>query len=368
MLTERRPLDGETYEAFVEKARKASPSTIPPYAPQGGQLTVNNSMVASVHGSILNLGLLNTSLLSTIPEIGHVDQSFLLRAGGGPIMSYNWGQSLSNPTASFLQLLQFTDNILLETLLYGYTRLIEGEWRGVFPPTILESLSSISAQAYIHRTIATTPLQHFKVPLPEPCAYNLPLATVESFLSTLLTLILLEIGVYMDFMASTTAKDDVWLAPALASALGAKSRAAGLINMMQNKTATAAVGEALLPSKLAYSFLNSRYISFCSADDRPSFEKPLPHLQVSIKETSPNGGRVTSVNLDFKVKGKARYVAWFGPYGDLTFTEIRDEAADVPGHLYGHVWAVVCEENGLSAADVANKALTGPEIVWVAQP
>ena len=325
-------------------------------------------MVPSAHGSVLHLHLLNSSLLSTIPELGHIDEAFLLKAGGGPVTSYNWGQSLSNLTATFLQLLQFTDNILLETLLDGYTRLTEGEWQGAFPPTILESLSSASAQAYIHRTIATTPLQHFEVRMPGSCAYNLPLATVDSFLTTLLTLLLLEIGIYVDFMASAAASEDSWLAPALASALGAKSRAAGLVNMMQNRPVAAAVGEPQLPSKLACSFLGSHYISFCPDEDGLAFGKPLPRLQVSTRETSPNGGRVMTVNLDFKVKGTGRYVAWFGPYGDLTFTEIKDGYANVPGHLYGHVWAVVCEENGLTTDGVAEKALTSPDIVWVSQP
>lgn len=330
---------------------------------------MKNSLIHSLHGSILNLGLLNSTLLSTLPEIGQIDESFLLRAGGGPVQSYNWGGSLSNATESFLQLLQYTDNMLLETLLYGTTRLTDGgEWEGVFPPTILEALSSTAAQAYIHRTVATTPLRHFGVDIPKPCAYRLPLGTVDSFLSTLRTLLLVEIGIYIDFLASSAAGDDAWLAPSLASALGAKSRAAGLINMMQNKPAAATVGEALLPSKLAYSFLAARYVSLCSGDDQPNLGKVLPGMQVWATETSPNGGRVLEVDLDFQGKHRAKYVAWFGPYGDLSFTEIRDGSAEVPGHLYGHVWAVACGEDGLTADAVAEKALAGPEIVWVAQP
>ncbi|CAI4214921.1 unnamed protein product [Parascedosporium putredinis] len=272
----------------------------------------------------------------------------------GMVGSINaWGGSLSNATESFLQLLQYTDNMLLETLLYGTTRLTDGgEWEGVFPPTILEALSSTAAQAYIHRTVATTPLRHFGIDIPKPCAYRLPLGTVESFLSTLRTLLLVEIGLYIDFLASDAAGDDAWLAPALASALGAKSRAAGLINMMQNKPAAATVGEALLPSKLAYSFLAARYVSLCSGNDQPNFGKVLPGMQVWATETSPNGGRVMAVDLDFQ-----------GSTGPST-----DGSAEVPGHLYGHVWAVACGEDGLTADAVAEKALAGPEIVWVAQP
>lgn len=228
-------------------------------------------------------------------------------------------------------------------------------------------LRAAAAQSYVHRATTADLLRHFNRGVPLPCAYDLPLATVDSFVETTLALLLLEIGLYGDILESIGER---WAVPLLAGALGAKARSAGLVALMRNHTVAAAPGEAALPPELAYSCL-SRYVAFCPEGDEASTElargfKALPGLDVSGRETTPDGARVTKVALGYE--GEGRYVAWVGAFGEVTFTEVEGEVAEVPEGLYGNAWAVVTKERGVERGELEGVAVAGPEMVWVGQP
>ena len=361
----RRPTKGETYDSFAKNARGTSTSTYPAYAPQRGTLTVNSTIIPSFHGPTLHLSLLNSTLLTT-PENGTIPASILRQAGGGP-PTLSHGGDLSSATETNLQLLQAVDNILLETLADGLERLTEGEWRGVFPDTVTGMLRTAAAQSYIHRASIAAALRQINKGVPLPCAYDLPLATVDDFVETTLALLLLEVGLYGDVLGNAKEK---WIVPALAGALGVKARTAGLLNLVQNHTVAAASGEVALRPGLAYSYL-SRYVAFCPEEDEASTAlgkklKVLPRLSVSGRETTPDGARVTKAALEFEGDGK--YVAWIGAFGDVTFVEVNGEVAEIPAELYGHVWAIVTKERGVERDDLEGVAVSGPEMVWVGQP
>ncbi|SPN98400.1 uncharacterized protein DNG_01445 [Cephalotrichum gorgonifer] len=372
------PLSGQTHDSFVTRARSASGSTIPTYAPLGGTLTANSSVIPSLSGAVLHISTINSTLLSEVPKPDDIDPSILRKAGGGPA-KINFGDKISDATAEDLQLLMYADNILLQTLLDGTTRLAGGgEWEGVFPSSIRSMLEVVAAQSYVHRSMSSYPLQHFDKGVPLPCAYDLPLGSVDDFVSTVLALVYVEIGLYGDFLPRMAA-GEVWMLPALAGALGVKTRAAGLLDMMQSHGPGAASGEAILPPGLAYSYL-SRYVSFCPDEDTVSTGleekfKKLPRLGISAKGTTPDGGRVTSVGVDFdgkgkgKGKGEGKYVAWIGSYGDVRFSDLGDGGvAEVPSEMYGLLWAVVTEKRDVGVDELVDVAVTGPEALWVAQP
>lgn len=228
-------------------------------------------------------------------------------------------------------------------------------------------LRTAAAQSYVHRASTAATLRHFGKGVPLPCAYDLPLATVDDFVETTLALLLLEVGMNGDAIGNAEEK---WVAAALAGALGVKARTAGLLNLMRNHTVAAALGEVPLPPGLAYSYL-SRYVTFCPEENEASTAlgkkvNLLPRLQVSVRETTPDGARVTKVALRFEGKGK--YVAWIGAFGDVTFVNVEGEVAEVPAGLYGHVWAVVTKERGVERGKLEGVVVAGPELVWVGQP
>lgn len=352
-------------QSFASKASGADTNIHPEYAPQGGTLTVNSTIIPSLHGSVLHLSILNSTLLSSIPKEGEVDQSITLRAGGGP-PPFAYGKELSDATAERLQLLQFADNILLQTLVDGTHRLTSGEWKGVFPETITHALETTTAQSYVQRCVSAFPLQHFDKGVPLSCAYKLPLARVDDFISTVLGLLLIEIGLYSDLVRT----GESWMGPAVVGALGSKARTVGLLNMMQNHTAGPAAGEVPLPPGLAYSYLN-RYVGFCPADDPAASglsEKfdVLPRLRITGTETTPDGGRVMRVTASHRGEGK--YVAWIGGYGNVEVTEVDGDETGVPENMYGHVWAVATKEKDVDLESLEELAVSGPEMVWLGQP
>jgi hypothetical protein len=362
-------INAPNHDDFVDAAKGASQSLIPPYAPAGGLLTVNGTAVLSFNGAVLDITALDDDTITHVPRVGEDDQFVMGLAGGGSIAHYNWGASLSDNTTAFLQLVQFVDNILLEALFDGYSRLNGGAWGGVFPDSIVETVGSMAAQAYVHRSTATDPLQHFGKEVLGRCAYTLPIAGVDAWLETVLTLLLLEAGLYVNVGAGVAAQDP-WLVPALMTSLGAKSRMMAVVNMMQNHQAAAAPREASIPADLVYSYARRKYVSFCADGDvKLPFADALPGLELAAKDVSPGGDRVARVSLRFgDKKGEGRYVAWLGAYGDVKVSEIKDGAAEVPGQLYGHVWAVVVRDKDLTLDKVAGSAVAGPEMIWVAGP
>ena len=220
----------------------------------------------------------------------------------------------------------------------------------------------------MHRAISAFPLQHFDKPVPLPCAYRLPLGTVESFVDAVAALTLLELGLYGDVLRGTR---ESWVVPAVAGALGAKARTSGLLDLMRNHTVGAGVGEVPLPSGLGYAYLQ-RYVGFCPGEDEASgglaerFDKRPRRLRVSGRETTPDGGRVTRVAVEFEGDGK--FVAWVGGFGVVEVTAVEGGAAAVPVDMYGHVWAVVTKEKDVRWEDLEGAAVAGPELVWLGQP
>jgi hypothetical protein len=128
-------------------------------------LTVGGVPQTSFNGNVFggsSSGSASGSSPSSSPALGSVPPpgngttaAHISMAGGAAPANYNWGPTISNDAANFLQLLNFIDNILLEILFEGYTNLTTGSWAGKYPQAITDTLGSMSAQALVHRQTAT---------------------------------------------------------------------------------------------------------------------------------------------------------------------------------------------------------------------
>lgn len=371
------PTTGNTLEAFQDLAKKASTSTIPPQAPLGGVLSVNGTVIASLDGNVFKPdAALDPGTITDVPPPGSNMSSYIWNtAGGGQPDSYNWATGISDNATAALQLLEYLDNILLAALIDGHTKLSDGgQWAGVYPKTIVDTIGTLSAQALVHRATATDSLQHYGKALTGTCSYAVPSATVDEWLASALTILLLEIGVLIDVVAATAATD-AWLVPALATELGAKSRMTAVVNLMQNHMAAAAPREALVPSQLAWSYASQHWTSNCQGQS-PSVgvDKAWPELEVVSVNKLGSTSRVGSVT--FKLDGDwskshpgGLWIAWIAEWGTLRFTPVAaDGSAPVPTELYGHVWAVLVNKGEGKVRDLAGITVAGPELVWVNQP
>lgn len=377
------PATGNTLEAFIEKAASASASTIPPHAPLGGALSVNGTIIADFGGAVLDTT--NTTLdpgaITNVPPPGANMSSYIWgMAGGGQPASYNWAPTISDNATHILQLLQFLDNILLEVLFAGHAKLTgpAGAWAGLYPTTIVDAIGTISAQALVHRATATDSLQHYDRPLAGTCALLAAADTADAFLADALALLLLEIGVLLDG-AALAAATDPWLVPALVAALGAKSRAAALVNLMQDRAAAAAVREAAVPPALAWSYAVGRWVGGKGCPDKMAGlpAEPVPTLRVVASRRVGSVDRLAGVTVEWDAKRDGKrdghegplFLAWMGPWGGVLFTPVAgDGSSPVPAGLYGHVWAVLVNKDEGNLADLAGIAVAGPELVWVGQP
>jgi hypothetical protein len=361
-----RPLSGNTHQAFVDLASKAPPSTIPPQAPLGGTLSVNGTVVRTMKGNVLDATALGEDMIYHIPKPGDNDDQYLMdgQAGGGRIGNYNWGDNISSNATDFLQLIQFLDNILLTLLVGGTQKLNQGPWKTIYPKSIVKTIGSMTAQAYIHRGTATDSLQHYSKPLMQVCKYKLPDGDIDDFLNAALTVLLLEIGLLVEVI-SLVAPTDPWLVPCLATSLGAKSRMTAVVNMMQGHIAAAAPREVGIPADLVYSYAMNKYVDSCP--DKMSWKKPLPPVKIINKNTQGSSKRVTDIKLEHD--SSAKYVAWLGPWGSIRYSPIKDAGVvEVPTDLYGHVWAVLTTTEGVKPRDIYNVAVAGPEMMWVSEP
>src|SRR4051812_49315768 len=143
MLAPYSPTEGNTLQAFIDKAAKAStPSTITPSAPLLGTLLVNGTVITHLNGVVLTP---DTGAGGATPPPPGANYSGVWQdmAGGGAPLNYDWAPSLSNNATEFLQILQFLDNILLEILFFGYNNLKDGgAWAGQYPKSIVDTLGS----------------------------------------------------------------------------------------------------------------------------------------------------------------------------------------------------------------------------------
>ena len=217
-------------------------------------------------------------------------------AGGYQPASYNWGSSISNNATDLLQLILFLDNALLEVLVNGHNNLTSGGWSNLYPESITDTIGSMSAQALVHRSTSTDSLSHYSKPIIGLCQYNFPIANIDDFVHVALTLLLLEIGLFLDVI-SVTVLSDPWLVGALASTLGSKSRMAGMVNMMQDHIVAAAPREAWIPADLVYSYVSNHYVVPKSCPVEVPFTA-IPPLTIT---TTPVTGtqRLESVTISF---------------------------------------------------------------------
>ena len=391
------PLTGNTLDAFIAKAADAPPpSTIPPTAPLGGTVIVNGTVDPEFVGNVLKIdappAATDTATGATNPptevpnvaptEAGPpnppstathppaVPSNF---AGGGKPTDYHYPENISEVSVAFLQILQFLDAILSDVLAKGYSSLAAGgNWAGVYPEGIVHLLGSMAAQVSVHRDTATEYLVHFSKPShlgTTNCVYkkNPPETdTVDEFLQAVVNLLSLEVAVFAD-ASSVVAAHDPLLVPVLVSEVGAKSRMAAVVDMMDGHIATAAPREILLPARLAWSYATSRFVESCGEPFPGMPEKPYPELEVTNLATNGEG-RATSVTLKYESDADGdNWVAWIGPMGDLVYTQVNagDKTSEVPSDLHGHAWIVVTSKKDVSRHELPDVTVAGPELVWI---
>ena len=166
---------------------------------------------------------------------------------------------------------------------------------------------------------------------------------------------------------------DTWLLGPLASTLGSKARMAGMVNMMQNHIPAAAPREVMMPADLAYSYVMNHYVVPNSCPDAIPFAI-IPLLKVTSMPVSGTD-RLSTVNVSYDPTNKGSLsMAWLGPWGGVEYTPVIASStagrgtASVPTDLSGHVFGVLTNATGYSAANLALIAVAGPELVWVTQP
>jgi plastocyanin len=368
------PAEGNTLQAFIELAKKASTSTIGPGAPVNGVLSVNGTQVSSFDGDKPGEdGNLDGGDITYVPPPGTNTSSEVWNmAGGGQPDSYNWAPTISDNATSFLQLVELLDNVLLTVLVAGLEKLDadNGEWKHTYPESIVKIINAISAQALVHRATATDSLQHYGKPLSQTCNYTIPIDTVDDWLNTALAVLLLEIGVLID-VTTITAPTDPWLVPALVTEVGAKSRMTAVINLMQGHIAAAAPREAMLPAALGWSYATSHWLTNCQGSPPKGLpDQPHPVLEVvsTVKDNERTSKVTFKLGSDWSKQGKL-WVAWVGEWGTLRLTALGDDgSADVPAELYGHVWAVIVSGRPGKMNELSSMTVAGPALVWVDQP
>ncbi|KAH8900247.1 hypothetical protein GQ53DRAFT_741189 [Thozetella sp. PMI_491] len=364
----------KTIDSFKALAAKASGSTIPPDAPLYGTFTFNGQVVSSFHGAVFTgasssdgSGSGNYTLGGNAPKPGeNTTSTDWGMAGGSQPMNYNWGSQISDNATNALYLLEWLDNILLEVLYDGYGKLNDGAWKGTYPKSIVNTIGSMAAQALVHRSTSTDSLRHYGKTIMDKCQYNLP-TSVDAFLSAVLALLLLEIGVLID-VSSLVAVADPWLVPALTTQVGAKARMTAVVNMMQNHLAASAVREVMIPMELAYSYAANTWVGQCPGKLNGVPDKPYPPLTVTTT-TKGSDGRVNQITIQTTGSQGSQWIAWIGPWGSLQYTQVDSSAnAKVPDGLYGHVWVVLVSKNDGKLQDVASATIAGPQMVWIGQP
>lgn len=315
----------------------------------------------------------NGDYLGSIPQEGWNDPWMAGMAGGGVIDDYAYGDNMTDDAARVLGLIHWFENILLETLMVGHGRLDHGEWRNLWPRTIVDTIGAMAAQSYMHRCIATDSLQHFDQALAGQCELEARIFSVDRFLEVALTMALLDIGLILSAITSF-ATSDPWLVPAVASSLGPKARMAGVLNLMQDHVAAAAPREVAIPPEFVYSYALTQFVASCPDDALPGWGdvKALPFLEVTERATNPGLARLGRIRVRYDRhaahKGQL-WLAFLGPWGDLKFAEIQEAGyADVPTTLFGHAWIVVTTSNESSLKDLYDVSVAGPELIWISQP
>ncbi|KXX73404.1 hypothetical protein MMYC01_209579 [Madurella mycetomatis] len=384
------PATGNTLDAFVAKAKEADlPSGIEPLAPLGGSVFVNGQRVHSFNGAVLPGSLQPSAAPSstdaasatkstppassqTLPPPGaDVPAYYHDKAGGGKPTHWGWASNMSADATTYLHVHQLIEDVILHLLWEVYTQLEapDGAWAGVYPKAIVDTIGAWAGQSMVHRATTAECLAHYQRPLLESCRYRLPTDSADAFLGAYAKLNLIQVGTLIDISANV-ARHDPFLIPVLMTQVGAKSRAAAVVNMMQNHMAAAAPREVAIPAQLAWSFVRRGFVESCPAEVAGMPDAPWPALDVVGTQ---EGGRTVSVDVSYEGSGSGEhFIAWLGPYGQLEFTPIRVDGdrrtATVPGDWYGNVWVVAVNQSGITLEEVKDHMVAGPELVWVSQP
>lgn len=297
------------------------------------------------------------------------------KAGGGKPTHWGWASNMSAEATTYLHVHQLIEDVILHLLWEAYKRLEApgGAFAAVYPRAIVDTIGAWAGQAVVHRATTAECLAHYQRPPLEPCRYRLPTDDLDyaaAFLGAYARLNLVQVGALIDISARV-ARHDPFLVPVLMTQVGAKSRAAAVVNMMQNHMAAAAPREVAIPAQLAWSFVRRRFVESCPAEVAGMPDEPWPALEVVA--TREEGGRTVSVDVSYEGSGSGEHFAvWLGPYGQLEFTPVRAEGdrrtAAVPGDWYGDVWVAVVSRSGIALEDLKDHMVAGPELVWVSQP
>lgn len=236
----------------------------------------------------------------------------------------------------------------------------------------------------MHRATVAEVLQHYEKSVPKGCRYKLPTSgDVDQFLEAFNKLNALQIAAAVD-SAARVAESEPFLVPLLMGQVGAKSRAAGVVNMMLNRVAAAAPREVGLPAKLAWSYVMGQFVESGGCEDKIDGmpDKTWPSLGVEITSNTDMLQTVVNVELKYDVQkdteGQVKvdhFVAWLGPYGMLDFSAIDGETEQnatkrtvAPARWYGDVWAVVVDQDNLKLEELADHVVAGPEMFWIREP
>ena len=399
------PAQGEkTLAAFVAKAKAAPPpSTIPEFAPLGGIISVNGTIVHAFNGNVLPSQVSNdapstSSATSTqaannggaaatkssppassqtLPAPGSdAGDYFTNKAGGGTPKHWGWAEKISDVATDFLQLHLRIEHLLSHLLWEAYLKLEEGgDWHGAYPQTIVDTIGAWTAQSVIHMATTAATLEHYEKKILESCKWKLPLGSVDEFLTAYNRINLAQIGGLIDISAQVAAADP-FLVPIFLTQVGSKSRAAGVVNMMQNHMAAIAPREVAIPASLAWSFVLSNYVESCPVEltIEGQKEKKWPGLSVASFKSSGDaatGNSTVEVTLKYDAekeqKGKDHFAAWIGPFGELEYTSVDKESkvAKVPEGWSGDVFIVVTNEAGTPLDRLEGVVVAGPQLAWL---
>ncbi|KAI5866681.1 hypothetical protein GGS23DRAFT_615235 [Durotheca rogersii] len=387
------PAEGDrTFDAYRRLAAQAPPSAIPPHTPLAGTLKVNGTVVADAGGAVLDAGdaALDPSLGGAAPPPPGTDYPPYIggMAGGNQPARYGWGPTLSDDAAAILRDLHRLSDALVLHLLEGYVRLStgQGRWAGAYPSSLTRTLGSLAAQSLIHRRTYADALRHYERPAVGACKYRISERDddgVDSWLDDVLRLLALSVGAKLDAVGTLAAVHGsanesataAWLVPALASELGAQTRVAAVLNLMQGHVAAAAPREVLIPHELALAYVVDKYVVPGSCESAAGDDtKSLPAIVIKERKVAPGtGGRLLGVVVERPADNKDDnlWAAWIGQWGGadgVAYTPVAaDGTAAVPAGLSGHVWLVLTTAKDIPIGDVADKAVAGPEMVWVAQ-
>ncbi|KAK4228576.1 hypothetical protein QBC38DRAFT_535712 [Podospora fimiseda] len=394
------PTSGErTLAAFINKAKAAPPpSTIPAFAPLGGTVTVNGTVLHVFNGNTLPSQVANNNppATSTAPNNGNnnnngnnggaagpaqtktsppassqtlpqpgqgADDYFANKAGGGTPKHWGWTEKLSDTASDFLQLHLRIEDLIANLLWEAYLKLEKGgAWHGVYPQTIVDTIGAWTAQAVIHTATTSAVLEHYQKPILSSCKWKLPLDTVDSFLSAYNKINLAQIGALID-ISGQVATADPWVVPILLTQVGSKSRAAGVVNMMQNHMASISPREVAVPAILAWSYVLNNYVENCPSALTIEGEKEKKWPVLTVPTVKP--GEIT-VKYDGKA-GEAAFVAFIGPYGELEYSSVDDKSkiVKVPEGWSGDVFIVVTNKAGVKLDELEDFVIAGPELVWL---